>query len=456
MDIEAFKEYYLDPISLGLEDSAAPLPQIFKSMQELKITAEEAVTDSRTTYTFINKNLDIITIPHEAYLYVTTTNSQSSGDLDQTNLVGIPNTAGLIDGFDFLINDTTVCTQNNSLASTLYAVNNAVFAPDSKSLEYVGLADEDKGPINLQSAKKDRTGACEWKIPLKYVIPFLKENKILWGVKQTLKITRATVADVIYAIGAGTAVPHGDIELTDIQLRMPYVKLENQKQLALWNSMYSSEVNRYWLDCDQFMGDIDSNIAEHTNKVFRVTTKGLQNKPRYLLLHAVDPSSTAGRDKYRPIGFGNTTYADASNALRLKKLRIKLNGIYIDSGDVLEFTNVSAGTTNAAANDPYANHKGYHRAYDEYCKFFGQYYSKRDSVKSFDDWLQSQLYVFDLNNIDSEQIFASSGNSLIIEIEYSTYVGTDVAANFRLVANVMYDKMLTVRHSDNRAILTVN
>ena len=103
----------------------------------------------------------------------------------------------------------------------------------------------------------------------------------------------------------------------------------------------------------------------------------------------------------------------------MKKLRIKLNGIYIDSGDVLEFTNVSAGTSDVAANNPYANHKGYHRAYDEYCKFFGQYYSKRDSVKSFDDWLKSQLYVFDLNNIDSEQIFASSGNSLIIEIEYS-------------------------------------
>ena len=221
MDIEMFKEFYLDPISLGVEDSAAPLPQIFKSISELKITAEEAVTDSRTTYTFINKNLDIITIPHEAYLYVTTTYSQTSGTLSTTNLAAVPNTAGLIDGFDFLINDTTVCTQNNSLASTLYAVNNAVFAPDSKSLEYVGLADEDKGPINLQSAKVGITGACEWKIPLKYVIPFLKENKILWGVKQTLKITRSSLSEVIYAIGGGTNVPHSDIVLTDIQLRMP-------------------------------------------------------------------------------------------------------------------------------------------------------------------------------------------------------------------------------------------
>ena len=47
-----------------------------------------------------------------------------------------------------------------------------------------------------------------------------------------------------------------------------------------------------------------------------------------------------------------------------------------------------------------------------------------DSVKSFDEWLQEQLFVFDLTNIDSEQIFANSGSALIIELEYSTYKGS--------------------------------
>ena len=99
MDLEAFREYYLDPISLGADDANAPLPQIFKDISVLKIAPEEQVTDARTTYTFINKNLDIITVPHEAYLYVRTTNTDdSTTDLDDSNTAGIPSTAGFIDG----------------------------------------------------------------------------------------------------------------------------------------------------------------------------------------------------------------------------------------------------------------------------------------------------------------------------------------------------------------------
>ena len=120
----------------------------------------------------------------------------------------------------------------------------------------------------------------------------------------------------------------------------------------------------------------------------------------------------------------------------------------------MEMSVASAGDSE---DDPWKTNLNYHQAYDNYCKFFGQYYSKRDSVKSFDEWLSSQLYVFDLCNIDSEQIFASSGNSLIIEIEYTTKQGTTTAnSKFRLVANVLYDKMLTVKHAENRALLTVN
>lgn len=463
MDLEAFTQYYLEPIGLGQDELGGPLPQIFKDISVLKITPEETVDNNRNTYTFINKNLDIITMPNEAYLYVTTTNSQSAGALAMTNSVGIPSSAGLIDGFDYLINDTTVCTQNNTLASTLYAVNNGTFATDSTSVRHLGLSNPDVGPINLQARKIGIAGACEWIIPLKYVVPFLKANKILWGVKQTLKITRANLADVLYSLGGAGKVTAADIVITNMELRMPYVKLENQRQLSLWNSMYSNEINRYWLDCDQFQGPNNSNTVSNTNQIFRVTTKGLQNKPRYILLHAVDPDATDIVSKYKPMGFGpkGEAYGDNVNTFRLTKIRIKLNGIFIDNGDVMEFANVSAANAgDAIANDPWANHKDYTRAYDDYCKFFGQYHSKRDSPKSFDEWLTHQLYVFDLNNIDTEQIFASSGNSLIIEIEYSTMKGTSAAggstAKFKFMANVLYDKQLSIKHAENRALLTIN
>jgi hypothetical protein len=96
-------------------------------------------------------------------------------------------------------------------------------------------------------------------------------------------------------------------------------------------------------------------------------------------------------------------------------------------------------------------------SYEEYCRFFGQYYENRDSVKSFNQWLASQLYVFDLTNIDAESIFSNSGNALIIEVEYSTYQGCNTAnTSFKLIANVMYDKQMTITHSDNKATLTIS
>jgi hypothetical protein len=145
----------------------------------------------------------------------------------------------------------------------------------------------------------------------------------------------------------------------------------------------------------------------------------------------------------------------------MKKIRIRLNGIYIDGGDVKEFSNVNATSTADDAGTPatkaWANHLGYMESYEEYCRFFGQYYDERSSVKSFNQWLAEQLYVFDLTNIDAESIFSNSGNALIVEVEFSTYVGTStVDSTIKFIANIMYDKQLNITHSDNKATLTIS
>ena len=135
--------------------------------------------------------------------------------------------------------------------------------------------------------------------------------------------------------------------------------------------------------------------------------------------------------------------------------------VYIDGGDVKEFSNVNAtATPNDAGTDAtsaWLNHKGYMESYEEYCRFFGQYYDERISVKSFNQWLAEQLYVFDLTNIDAESIFSNSGNALIVEVEFSTYVGTSTAnSSIKFIANIMYDKQLNITHSDNKATLTIS
>ena len=472
MDIETFAEYYMKPISM--DEEQAPLPQIFKDISVLKITPEENIQASRKTYTFINKNLDIITVPHEAYLYVITNNTfASETDASNRSTISIPSTTGLIDGFDFMINDTTVCTQNNSLPSTLYAVNNGLYAGETRQLDHIGLSDPNKSPLNIQK-QKYKSGGCEWIIPLKFFVPFLKDNKVLWGVKQTLKITKADIANILYKTDDGSNGGAAEkVEISSIELRMPYVKLENQKQIALWNQMYNTSINRYWLDVDQFWSSPVKNDVGQSNSTFRVATKGLNSKPRYLLLHAVNDNGT-NVEKHKPMGFGTddgTKYQDNFNTIRFKKLRVKINGIYIDNGDVMEFFSADAGGGNDVSSatasatvkpsvpetsSPWVNYREYARSYDDYCKFFGQYYSKRASVKSFTQWLSEQLFVFDLNNIDNEQIFQNSGNALIIEIEYSTYKGSsDTTHTFKLVANVLYDKQMLINHSENKAVITL-
>ena len=352
MDIKTFEDYYLEPISISSENRQKPLPQIFKDIAELQISPDEQINDTRKKYTFTNKNLDIITIPHDAYLYITTQQTTTHGSfnttqkiqkLQKTNTISIPSSAGLIDSYDYMINDTTICTQNNSLATTLYAVNNGLYASSSKYLEHIGLSNPHVGTLNLQAYKLN-TANHEWIIPLKLFIPFLKDNKILWGVKQTLKITKADVANIVYQLD-GSALPADlNVIIKNIELRMPYVKLENEKQKELWGSMYSKTVDRYWLDVDQFWSDEKDNSKALTNETFKVATKGLNSKPRYILLHAVEGTGN-NLDKNKPMGFGNkdlAKYDDMDNTIRFKKLRVKLNGIYIDNGDVMEFYCVDA------------------------------------------------------------------------------------------------------------------
>jgi len=182
MEEQAFAKYYIDPISLGPEDQDAPIPHLYKQMSVLRIQPEEgAYNTNRKTYTFINKNLDIITNPCEAYLYCTATIANcSDADEATVNTIGVPSCAGILHGFSWDINDTTICTINDNLPSTLYAINHEVYAPSTTQLDHIGWT-QDKGLItefHLKSA-----GKIEIKIPLKSFVPVFRITKRCGGSK---------------------------------------------------------------------------------------------------------------------------------------------------------------------------------------------------------------------------------------------------------------------------------
>ena len=162
--------------------------------------------------------------------------------------------------------------------------------------------------------------------------PFaFKDNKISWGTKTTIKLTKVPDMTAMFdGAPAGLALSFVD---SSLELVVPYCKLENNKQLALWNSMYSSTNNRYWLGCDFFNSSPVDNTTSLTNITYRIATKGLNSRPRWLLLSAVDPNSVSASGKFTPLGFGTDSlqaaYDGQESTLRLTKIRTKINGIYI-------------------------------------------------------------------------------------------------------------------------------
>jgi len=387
----------------------------------------------------------------------------------------LPQTAFWIDGYTFELNDTTVSTQNSGLARSLNVLNHGVYAKESRQLSLYGMTNDVniKSPFEIQKYKLVN-GDLRLKVPLKYIIPYLSQNKVSWGVKTSLKLTKLNKDAIKHMFNhvPGDSLAHFDVDIKDIELVVPYVKLENNKQLSLWNQMYSSVNNRYWLENDHFTSQVYDNRISHTNEVYRIATKGLNSRPRWLLLSACDPDIDKttpevpyDRNAMTPMGFEDRSAnwaneGTAINELKFTKIRVKINGIYIDGGDVLEFQNKATETTSDYKTMGKMTYGGdYFLAYENYCKFFGSYHSKRGTPKDFEQWLESQVFCFDLVNIDSENIFANSGNALIIEVEFSTVAGSNSGQgslyNFKLVANVLYDKQLSISHSNNSAILTI-
>ena len=122
-------------------------PTYTKKMSVLRIQAEEgAYNPKRKTYTFINKNLDIITNPCEAYLYCTAAVvncTSANGENAIVNSIGVPCNAGIIHGFSWDINDTTITFINDNLSSTLYAVHSGVYAASTTQLDHIGYTKDD-------------------------------------------------------------------------------------------------------------------------------------------------------------------------------------------------------------------------------------------------------------------------------------------------------------------------
>ena len=218
-------------------------------------------------------NLDIITLPSQSYLAVEcsitfndgTTANQAHQDMSGTAtadehfaLVGSPSTAGWIGGYTYSINDQKISMTNNDLARTLAAVNAGIFSPENRANKFTGMADGED--ILFDQIYKDN-GCIELIIPLKYVIPFFRQDQALWGVKQQLELTKADLADTFFLHNPkhGTALAGYSIDgftVNSAIWHLPYVKVSDPLYAELLPKMYNTTLSRYWLESENFLSDI--------------------------------------------------------------------------------------------------------------------------------------------------------------------------------------------------------
>jgi hypothetical protein len=490
MDEKSFLKYYATQLQNKTEE---PLPHVLKSQEYFRIKPSEIGYKTLDKVSFVNHNLDIITNPSDSYLYLTVgvktkvstgsvdinldadPNMVKPGGYEKTDVdpadleidviperywktMSIPASAGFIFGYCYKINDTVIDVCNNDCSKGLCAVNSGVFAPQHKSEQHTGLSEPEKF-LMYQSHKK--AGFMEFLVPLKYVIPFMEANQTLWGVKQSLDITKASVLDMFAYHNPSYATMTGSVtefNISSMEWLLPYVKVENVTQSEIFDSMYNNVIKRYWLGRETFVSSQFKNTQPNTNEIYRIASKGLNNQPRWLLINAVEGApSDALNNTSEPLGFvdaGNDS-GDMNNFC-LTKLRIKCNGIYIDAGVPMEMSSISVSLD---TDEPYKSHKGYWEPYHKYCKYHGQLHNSEVlSPLSFNDWVKSQVYIIDLmNTVDTEQIFKNANNTIVIEIEFSTNTGSVTAdTSFRMVATLLHDREVEISHSNNTARIISN
>eukprot|EP00961_Rhodomonas_salina_P283649 3833693-Rhodomonas_salina.2 len=454
MDIEAFSKYYVDPVSLDAEDNNTALPHVFKQMSILKIGPDEtdAKENTRNVITFNNKNLDIINDPANSYLYIKVgfKVTDNAGTANQ-DLYDVPEHQNSVDtvhlrrqGFSFTFNGDA--TPANSTVDDI-TINGTTITP---TFNYDSVT-----PANSTVSFTYSYTLPDGKVVSKTYSPTFNHDSGTF--------TNSTISDIDVeypeTVGIGHWEPVGLPSTANWIAGYDYkwndTTMDNQNN-SLSASLYAINLGKYtkYHEQEKHYGLVEnySPIEDKSGEVWRISTKGLNSRPRWLILHAIDGAvATLENDTYYPLGFATT---DTVNQVWFTKLRLKINGIYLDQGTVWESTDIDNVTTTP---DGLSKHGGYIPQYENYVKFFNKLHNTKElAPMSFQDWLQKQIYVFDLvNGIDSDQIFANSGNALIIELEYSTKAGSTVGNDFKfkLCANLLHDKRIKISQSENKAVL---
>ena len=122
-------------------------------------------------------------------------------------------------------------------------------------------------------------GAFSFRVPLKHIFGFCEDyNKILYGMKQTLTLTRNNDNDAIFRVNAAA---NGKIRLDKISWFMPHVMPADKDKLELYKIIERKEkipVGYRMIQCDS------ASVPQSTSFTWRLAVKSSPEVPRFIIV----------------------------------------------------------------------------------------------------------------------------------------------------------------------------
>ena len=150
----------------------------------------------------------------------------------------------------------------------------------------------------------DPVGTFSFRIPLKHIFGFCEDyNKIVYGLKHNLTLTRNNNDDAIYRNGddtAGAAMGDGRVILTEISWFMPHVTPADQYKMELYKIIERKEkipVGYRMLQCDS------ASVPQAKNFSWRLSVKSSPEVPRFIIIGF--QAGKSGNQEQNPSIFDN-------------------------------------------------------------------------------------------------------------------------------------------------------
>ena len=273
--------------------------------------------------------------------------------------------------------------------------------------------------INIAQPK----GSFSFRIPLKHIFGFCEDfDKVVYGLKQTLTLTRNDDNDAIFRSAndaAGNAVANGEIVLSKISWFMPHVTPADNNKMELYKIIERKEklpVGYRMIQCDS------ASIPRTTLFSWRLSVKSSPEVPRFIIVGFQTDKINSQTEN--PAFFDN---------VNVSNIYVMLNSIRYPTTDY---------------NISFLAQK-FSRVYVDAAEFRSKFYNMDELISNpnitpFDFKYMYPLFLFDVSK-QSEKLKYST-----TDIQIKMHFSANVPANTHAYAVIISDRLINFQSDGNK------